>query len=213
MKLLLFIFFILIKHILNIESLYQILPFTSIKVNNDEIFFTLDNSRTDWKKLLSIDNTGSDAIIKYSKEHYGLDKCDYEIECYIYNIIANFGEVYYKLQSRYLPEKISLEHISGTERQNGIDVESTKEKYEINEKYLIDNITKSKKILNNNNNGLLKGLNKIKKGIKKFLINDLLSSNTDEDYNKNLRSDINYIKDEILSLSKKENLIEKVLLL
>ena len=118
----------------------HILPFTSIKMNDDKILFTLSPSRDKWHKLLSIDNVGTDAIVKFSKERFGSNKCDYEIECYKYNIIGKFDNVYSLLQNKKFPERVGLEYEEDNKIQNGIDVESSNENFKLNESHFADNI-------------------------------------------------------------------------
>lgn len=127
------------------ENNDKILPFTSIKIlTSDEIYITLDTKRKNWHKLLSLDSIGYDAIIKFAKDHYGMGSCDYEIECYKYNIIVNFDTIYKRMNDRKLPEKLGIEYAFDNQIQNGVDVESTKEKYDINQKSISDNIGMSK---------------------------------------------------------------------
>ena len=87
----------------------EILPFSSIKMQKDDIYVSLDLKRAEWSKLLSINNFGSDAIVNFSKQHYGLLKCDYEIECYKFNILKNFNEVYQLFTNKNLGVTVSLE--------------------------------------------------------------------------------------------------------
>lgn len=87
----------------------ETLPFSSIKMDKDDVLVSLDLKRSEWSKLLSINNIGSDAISNFSKKHYGLLKCDYEIECYKYNIIKNFNEVYELFSGKKLGRTVSLE--------------------------------------------------------------------------------------------------------
>lgn len=124
----------------------NLLPFTSIKVVDDQIYFTLDNPRKNWHKLLSIESIGSDAIIKTSKDHYGLSKCDYGIECYKYNIIVNFETLFKLIQGQDLPEHISLESEFDNKVQNGVDLTATHEKFIINKEHIEENIKASKTI-------------------------------------------------------------------
>jgi hypothetical protein len=87
----------------------EISPFSSLRMKNDEILVSLDLKRAEWSKLLSINSIGSDAIVNFSKQHYGQLKCDYEFECYKYNILKNFGEVYRLFNSKDLGSTVSLE--------------------------------------------------------------------------------------------------------
>jgi hypothetical protein len=87
----------------------ETLPFSSINMDKDDIYVSLDLKRLDWSKLLSINNIGSDAIVNFSKKHYGVLKCDYEVECYKYNIIKNFNEVYQLFSGKKLGKTVSLE--------------------------------------------------------------------------------------------------------
>ena len=93
-KVFLFLMVNIITEIATLINPNNILPFSSIKFVGEDIFITLDANRGKWHKLLSIDNIGYDAIEKYAIEHFGKSKCDYEIECYKYNIIANFPGIY-----------------------------------------------------------------------------------------------------------------------
>ncbi len=130
----------------------QILPFTSIKMINDDIFFTLSLHRDKWHKLLSIDNVGTDALVKYSKDHYGRNKCDYQIDCYRYNIIANFPEIFSGLQNKKFPVRVGLEYEEDNKIQTGIDVEATNENFKINENSLAENFKQSVKESNHYDN-------------------------------------------------------------
>ena len=106
----LFNFFQLLFLINNYFSLNNdISPFSSIKMEDDNIFVTIDLKSSKWSKLLSINNFGSDAIVNYSKEHFGLSKCDFEIECYKFNIIKNFNDVYKLMSNKNLGMTVSLE--------------------------------------------------------------------------------------------------------
>ena len=87
----------------------EISPFSSVKMDSDDIYVSLDLKRIDWSKLLSINDIGSDAIVNFSKQHYGLLKCDYEVECYKYNLIKNFDEVYELFSGKKLGHSVSLE--------------------------------------------------------------------------------------------------------
>lgn len=122
----------------------KILPFTSLKIDaEDQIFITIDNDCSKWQKLLSIDNIGSDAIIKESRDHYGNSKCDFGIPCYKYNIIANFEHIYKIIQEAPLPKTITIEVEYDNKMQNGMDLECTQDKYNINQEHLEKNIKMS----------------------------------------------------------------------
>jgi hypothetical protein len=199
-----------------ISALPKQLPFSSIKMKADEIHVSLDESRSKWHKLLSVNSVGSDAIVNFSKTHYGASKCDYETECYRYNIIVNFDEVYKKLNNEDLPKWVpmELEESSEIEYQNGMDVESTELKYEINQKNIADNIR------------LTKGGNKIFSGPENTLFKNLANSinsifnpengSGDSFLNSNLpesteiKKQISNMKKEIEAIEKQELEIEKV---
>jgi len=123
----------------------QILPFTSIKMIDDDVFFTLSSKRDKWFKLLSLDNVGTDAFVKFSKDHYGRNKCDYQIECYKFHIISDFPKIFSTFQNKKFPERIGLEYEEDNQIQTGIDIESTNENFKINEKNLADNFKQSSK--------------------------------------------------------------------
>jgi hypothetical protein len=202
----------------------KILPFSSIKIiNNDQIHVTLDLQIKDWHKLLSIDNIGSDAIIKFAKEHFGYEKCDYEIECYKYNIIANFEKVYNLiLNTKEMPKRISLEYEFENKKQNGMDVESTKEKYIINQNNIEKNIKESKtvkifKLAAQKANSFFKGIkNSWTNILSGFNHNDKIKGNNDmnsvseKENMSNLRKEIKEIKQEIKKVENEELNIEKV---
>ena len=78
-------------------------------MKGDDIYVTMDLKRTEWTKLLSINNIGSDAIINFSKQHYGLLKCDFEFECYKYNILKNFMELLQLFSKKDTGLTVSLE--------------------------------------------------------------------------------------------------------
>jgi hypothetical protein len=121
----------------------QILPFTSIKMIDDNVFFTLSSKRDKWLKLLSLDNVGTDALVKFSKDHYGRNKCDYQTECYKFNIISNFPNIFSVFQNKKFPERMGLEYEEDNQIQTGIDIEATNENFKINEKNLADNFKQS----------------------------------------------------------------------
>ena len=139
----------------NTNSSAKILPFTSIKIDaEDQIYITVDKECSKWQKMLSIDNIGSDAIIKESRDHYGNSKCDFGIPCYKYNIIANFEHIYKIIQENPIPKTITLEAEFDNHAQNGMDLECTADKYNINQDHLERNIKLSLeyvKIFNDNN--------------------------------------------------------------
>ena len=123
----------------------MILPFYSIKVLNDNIYVTLDSKREKWEQLLSIDNYGADSIVAFAKKLYGSNNCDYEISCYKYNIISNFEDVYRKVTGKVFPLHSSIELFDiKRNKQNGIDVENTSDKYKTNQNNLEKNIKSSK---------------------------------------------------------------------
>jgi len=119
----------------------SIFPFTSIKVVNDDIFFTLDKKRSEWHKLLSIDNIGADVFIRKAKEDFGELNCDYEIQCYKYNLIVNFEKVYFIVSNQKIPEHVSIEYLeNNVKKQTGIDIESSQEKFKIYKSSKVRNI-------------------------------------------------------------------------
>lgn len=186
------------------EKINQILPFTSLKIQNEDILFTLDNQRKDWHKLLSIDNVGTDALIKYSKQKYGENNCDNEVECYKYNLIKRFDEVFKEFQNKELDKYTPLEYESNEKKQIGIDVESTNEKYKMNEKFLDENLKESQK----KQVGIFAGL-----GLKNiFQRNSSLSKvflgNENNNSIGNLRKEIDRLKDKIVSLESIEKNVE-----
>jgi hypothetical protein len=192
----------------------EILPFSIIKIINDSIYFTLIPGNDKWHKLLSIDSIGSDAILKYSKDNYGLSKCDYEIECYKFNIISNFDKIYSKMQNRIMPARIGLEYEFDNKVQNGVDVECTNEKYKNTQKMIEENIKLSKDniVITKIGNSLLKGFNRLKK-----TFSQIFSEKTKINHNsinkkeeKNLRKDIYEIKIDVKNLIQEEEKIEKV---
>ena len=123
----------------------MILPFYSIKVLNDNIYVTLDSKIEKWEQLLSIDNYGADSIVAFAKKLYGSNNCDYEISCYKYNIISNFEDVYRKVTGKVFPLHSSIELFDiKRNKQNGIDVENTSDKYKTNQNNLEKNIKSSK---------------------------------------------------------------------
>jgi hypothetical protein len=191
------LFFLFFGHIFSMNKLnenmaeekkHNILPFTSLKMKEDLIYMTLDKERHEWHKLLSIDNIGYDAIVNFSKQHYGQSKCDYELECYKYNIIANFDQLYQLMQGKPLLNRLGIEFEFENKIQNGIDVESTIEKYEINQKFLADNIKQTKAVklifpeLNIFGQNIFKGLNKMKKVFQNIFDEDSKSGSSPKDY-------------------------------
>ena len=141
-----------------------ILPFSTIQMKNEKILISIENDRKNLFYLFSINNIGVDAIVKFSKDRYGLEKCEYEIECFKYNIIVNFEKVYKSMQGENIPIRVGMElkvfdnNKSFTDmndqeekfHQNGLDVESSHEKYLLNKKYIQENIEMSKKFCTNN---------------------------------------------------------------
>ena len=122
----------------------RLLPFSRIKMIDDNIYFTLGKTDLEWKKLLSIKSIGSDAIVKFSKDHYGSNNCDYSIECYRYNIIVNFDKVFSLMNNFNLGKYVGLEYEHNSEIQTGIDVECTFDKFKTNEDNIELNIKQSK---------------------------------------------------------------------
>jgi len=119
----------------------HVFPFTSIKIIDNNIFFTLDNVRSDWHRLLSIDNIGADVFIRKAKENFGLLNCDYEIACYKYNLITDFEKVYEISTKEKLPLHVSVEYMEkNVKKQTGIDIESTSEKYTLYKSFKEQNI-------------------------------------------------------------------------
>lgn len=120
-------------------------PFSSIKIVNDNIYVTLDNDRAKWNQLLSIDNYGVDSIVKFAKELYGTNNCDYQISCYKYNIIANFEDVYSKVTGKTLPKHSSIELFDNIKKkQIGLDVENTNDKFKRTQDNIENNVKSSK---------------------------------------------------------------------
>jgi hypothetical protein len=196
----------------------EILPFSSIKIEHDNIIITLDTARKEWHKLLSVDNVGSDAIIKFAKDHYGVSKCDFEIECYKYNIIVNFGKVFALLQEKPLPDKIGVEYELNNKKQNGVDVECTKEKYEINKKNIAVNIKFSKNkplikpifpALSGKDSIIFKGINKNKNGLGN-VFNDKHKEKNEKEKEGNLRKELSDIKNNIKNIKNDEEEIKKI---
>lgn len=108
MKLFLILFQLLLLVVVNCNP-PELSPFSSIKMIGDDVFVSLDLKRAEWSKLLSINSIGTDAIVNFSKQHYGEMKCDMEIACYKYNIIKNFNEVYKLFNNKDLGSTVSLE--------------------------------------------------------------------------------------------------------
>ena len=124
---------------------WMLSPFSSIKIVNDNIYVTLDNDRAKWNQLLSIDNYGVDSIVKYAKELYGTNNCDYQISCYKYNIIANFEDVYLKVTGKTLPKHSSIELFDNIKKkQIGLDVENTNDKFKRTQDNIENNVKSSK---------------------------------------------------------------------
>jgi hypothetical protein len=197
----------------------KMLPFSSIKMKDDEIWVSLDPKRETWHKLLSINSVGSDALVNFSRTHYGELPCDYEIECYKYNIIVNFQQVYQKLNESPLPKWVPMEFAEDGEEsvayQNGMDVESTEEKYKINEQFVAENIKLSKnntKIFVGVGNSLFKGL---KDSIQSIFgtdnsINDGFMNVNMPENSQEIKKEITEMKKEIAQMEKQELEIEKV---
>lgn len=125
------------------EKKNNILPFTSIKINNDEIFFTKTSDRTNWYKLLSINNIREDVFIKKAKNAFGEKSCNFEIECYKYNLILNFPSLFKLVSGISLPKLVDVEYSLGEKEDNsqrGVKFECTSDNYKINEKYKEENI-------------------------------------------------------------------------
>jgi hypothetical protein len=201
------IFFALIIYVSSIE----ILPFSRLKINNDQIYFTLSFPSQKWYRLLSIDSFGSDAIIKYSKDNYGINMCDFEIECYKYNIIKNFNKIYSAMQNgKLLSDKIGLEYEFDNQVQNELDVECTKEKYDRNEKMLEENIKLSKVNSLNIDSLIVKGLNKLKKTFVNYFNDDTVKIEKGSKDEQNLRSEIVEIKNKMKDIKEEEDKIEEV---
>jgi hypothetical protein len=184
------------------------LPFSSIKMKGDEIYVKIDPKCETWYKLLSVNSVGSDALIKDSKERFGTSPCDGEIECYKYNIIADFEAIYKKLKGEALPKWVPME-FEGNENQNGMDVISTEEKFKINEEHIEQNIkaSKSTKIFGSplTPSSLFKG---VSESIQKIFNNEsFLNTNIPENQ---IRKEIADMKNEIEQIEKQELEIEKV---
>jgi len=198
-------------HNTNSKDNLKISPFSRIKMTEDNIFFTLGKSDAEWRKLLSFDSIGSDAIVNFAKLHFGENNCDYSIPYYKFHIIVNFDKIYSLMNNgKKLPLKVSLESEFENKVQNGIDVECTKEKYENNQKYIENNCKESKikrNVIKNNSSELgsffMKGINKMKKNFvnlfKNFKIEDNQSYSNDSNLKlnqeiKNNSSSISSIK-------------------
>lgn len=118
-------------------------PFSSIKFIGDQLFVSLDDKTVEnWHLLLSLNNIGIDALINFSKQHYGIRYCDLKIECYKFHIIKHINKVYKSFQNEDLPEKIPIELQDNI--QNGMDIEQTHEKYMLNRKRFEENVLLSK---------------------------------------------------------------------
>jgi hypothetical protein len=196
-------------------------PFSSIKIVEDSIYFTIDSQREKWHKLFSINNIGVDAIVQYSKKHYGESKCDSEIECYKYNIIASFEDTVQGLMGKKFPPRVGVEYQEDNFMQAGIDLECTEEKYKLNQKYLEQNIKLSKIAKNTNttiDTLISKGFNKIKKTIGNIFTTDKdpsaeQKSNLYSNLANNIRGEITELKKEIENLEKEEKQIKQVKLI
>lgn len=167
----------------------MISPFSSIKIVNDNIYITLDNDRAKWDQLLSIDNYGVDSIIKFAKELYGINNCDYKIPCYKYNIIANFEDVYLKVIGKPLPKHSSLELFDSIKKkQIGLDVENTNDKFKRTQDNIENNIKSSKstklKMLN-----LLSYTKGMEEGKKEKPINSFMKNKENENKEENIEQD------------------------
>lgn len=151
--------------ILCVENLQKedLFPFTSVKIDTeDNIYATLDHKRDKWNRVLSVDNLGSDAIVNFCKEHYGLNNCDYEIECYKYHIVANFDKVYTQMTGKKFKNSIPVELEYDNKRQNGMDILCSSDNFNIYQK----NIPANMKLSNTRQSGknfLTKGINKLKR--------------------------------------------------
>jgi hypothetical protein len=194
----------------------KILPFSSIKMKNDDIYVSIDPKREKWHQLLSINSIGSDAIVSTSKTNYGTLNCDGEIECYKFNIIVNFEEVYKRLSNKDIPKWVPMEfHESDSAYQNGMDVESTETKYEINKKNADENIKLSKgnKIFTGPTNSLFKGIaDKINKIFNPEDYKNVNFLNTNLPENSEIKKEIKNMKNEIEAIEKQELEIEKVII-
>lgn len=196
----------------------EILPFSRIKIINDNIYFTLSSTSKDWHKLLSIDSIGADAIIKFSKDKYGESKCDYQIECFKYNIILNFDKIYSQILNKPFSNFIGLESEYDNKTQNGIDVECTHEKYVNNQKTIEDNIKLSKvnsipeKIFSTSpiDSFIFKGFNKIKRTFNQIFEKGADNDKSNATSKSNLRNELSEIKQSIEKLENEELKIENV---
>lgn len=120
-------------------------PFSSIKMIGDKIEVSFDANRKTWYILGSVNTYGADAIVNFSKSHFGSNMCDNSIECFKYHIIHDFEDVYEKFTEDDLPEKIPLElFLNG--KQIGMDIEQTNEKYLLSKKYESENMKASKTV-------------------------------------------------------------------
>jgi hypothetical protein len=194
---------------------------------DDDIYFTLGLGlikESKWHKLLSIESIGSDAIVKFAKEHYGTNMCDYKIECYKYNIIVNFDKVFNLMNKKNeFPKRLGLEYELDNKIQNGVDVEATYERFKRNEDNLEVNIKLSKpeyhqeKVVINLNKFISQGLNKLKKTFNNFFkedeeISNKNSTGMNNESSLNLRKEISEMKIEIQHIEKEEEKIQKNLI-
>jgi hypothetical protein len=239
-SLIFFLTFILLLQISLAQK--RVLPFSRIKMTNDDIFFTLGLGpvkEKQWHKLLSIESFGADAIVKFAKEHYGTNLCDYKIECYKFNIIVNFDKVFNSINGKgdMFPKRLGLEFELENKVQNGVDVEATYERFKRNEDNIEVDIKMSRSVENNNNfkhdkinlnNILSKGLNRLKKTFNTFFNDDQgkdtihndenlnlnfnNSSSKSNNSDSNLRKEFSQIKNEIHNLEKQEETIQKNIL-
>lgn len=219
----LFIFIFL--NIIFICYTQRISPFSRIKMLEDDIFFTLGlgpTKESQWHKLLSIESIGADAIVKYAKEHYGINMCDFKIQCYKYNIIVNFDTIFNLMTNKNeFPRRLGLEYELENKIQNGVDVEATYEKFKRNQENLEVNIKLSKsnreKVVINLNKFISKGFNKLKNTFNNLFRDgeESLTKNStylDSKSSLNLRKEISEMKNEIKHIEKEEEKIEKNLI-
>lgn len=94
-------FYLIVAIISSIYSL-DILPFHSIKVENDQIFVRLTGKSEAWKRLKSISNLTSEQIIGYSKQKFKGSNCP--IACYMFEILKDFPKIYEALSNKELAE-------------------------------------------------------------------------------------------------------------
>ncbi len=182
------------------KSNARVLPFSRIKLKGEDVYICLGLRDEHWHRLLSIDSVGADALVTHSKAHFGVNKCDYDIECFKYNIIANFDKVFASLTNNPIPKRVGLEYASENKEikvSTGVDVESTEEKFKLNEANLELNVKLSKEVMESIKNigdlspFIFKGLNRLKKAVvKMFSDDDKDDTHVKTEINENLRKEL-----------------------